>query len=748
MSQLVDMSDNVQERVRFGPFVADVHTHELWKEGVRIKLVGQPFEILAVLLSKPDKLVTREELRSRLWPADTFVDFNHGLNAAINKLREALCDSAELPRYIETLPRRGYRFIAVVEPVALKAEEVRSVTPLPAPFTAPEVPARQVLNAEAEALETKGTSTSIFSTEPLSRVRKRRMPVFVLSAGILLIILLFGFITWLVVSQTSRTPKVGRRAPLMPTQLTDLADPTSDPAFSPDGTRVAFRRQGYAPGNSGIFVKSIGSQQLLQLTNNAADCCPVWAPNGRSIAFSRFTDKEHGIYTMASAGGGLYKLYATAAGAKHGELDWSPDGSFIAFVGQSAQGTLSIFLLSKKDLSVRRITEPAPLNRDWGPAFSPDGQSLAFIRTSDTGLPENILVMPAQGGESRVVVTFYNNILGSPAWTRDGQSLVFASGGEPTLLRAPVFGGDRITQITEANTPAWHPAIAREGYVLAYQRVSQAVSVWELNPNHGKPKSHSVVISESGRNEGAQVSPDGKKILFMSNRSGTMELWISDRDGSNPFQVTAMSGIGTPRWSPNGKSIAFDVGWRDRGAVFVVDVPGGLPRPLAQDNSDNLVPNWSRDGRWVYFASNRTGMWQIWKMRVRGGPAVQVTTHGGFAAWPSADAQTLYYSKLNLPNPEIWQMPAEGGIETLIPQVRPEAWASWAPDSKGIYFVVKAKSEPADIMFFDFSTSEVRKVASLDSLPFWLSLSPDGNSFFYEHLDEENSRIMLLKNFQ
>ena len=121
-TRLLDMNDNVQERIRFGPFEADVHTRELWKSGIRIKLIGQPFEILTVLLSKPGRLVTREELRSRLWPADTFVDFNHGLNAAINKLRDALCDSAENPKYIETLPRRGYRFIASVERVTSRRD--------------------------------------------------------------------------------------------------------------------------------------------------------------------------------------------------------------------------------------------------------------------------------------------------------------------------------------------------------------------------------------------------------------------------------------------------------------------------------------------------------------------------------------------------------------------------------------------------------------------------------------------------
>src|SRR5262249_13102081 len=109
------MRNPKSNRVQFGPFLVDLHTHEVSKDGTRIRLIGQPFEILSVLVSKPGELVTREELRMRLWPGDTFVDFNHGLNAAMNKLRETLCDSADNPRFVETLPRRGYRFIAKVE---------------------------------------------------------------------------------------------------------------------------------------------------------------------------------------------------------------------------------------------------------------------------------------------------------------------------------------------------------------------------------------------------------------------------------------------------------------------------------------------------------------------------------------------------------------------------------------------------------------------------------------------------------
>src|SRR6202047_1247889 len=121
-------------RVRFGPFEVDLHTHELWKYGTRIRLVGQPFEILALLLSKPGELVTREELRGRLWPGDTFVDFNHGLNAAVNKLRGVLNDSAEHPLYIETLPRRGYRFIGELGPPAAVAGPHTSAAEPPPPF--------------------------------------------------------------------------------------------------------------------------------------------------------------------------------------------------------------------------------------------------------------------------------------------------------------------------------------------------------------------------------------------------------------------------------------------------------------------------------------------------------------------------------------------------------------------------------------------------------------------------------------
>ncbi|MGB7334108.1 MAG: winged helix-turn-helix domain-containing protein, partial [Terriglobales bacterium] len=164
------MEINGSDRLRFGAYEADLHTHELWKHGTRIKLVGQPFEILAVLVKRPGQLVTREELRAELWPGDTFVDFNHGLNAAVNKLRDALCDSADDPKYIETLPRRGYRFIAEVE---------QAVSPRIAELATAENPGRPASTAQAllpKTVTLNGDVAEVAGVEAVSAFEPSQLP--------------------------------------------------------------------------------------------------------------------------------------------------------------------------------------------------------------------------------------------------------------------------------------------------------------------------------------------------------------------------------------------------------------------------------------------------------------------------------------------------------------------------------------------------------------------------------------------
>jgi|SRR5882672_475488 len=744
---------NSSVRVRFGAYEVDLHTHELWKHGTRIKLVGQPFEILAVLISRPGQLVTREELRTELWPGDTFVDFNHGLNAAVNKLRDALCDSAEDPKYIETLPRRGYRFVAAVEKVT-PTKVVEGAAPsaeLPKPLAGrtepPASPSPQVPTI------TVFSSLETIADQPKRRPLRRLILVAVIVVVGLWVLVNIG-IRDILRSGGGAEKRAAEKAGVHPPSLlTSLSDATSDPAFSPDGNRVAFRRNGFVPGISGIWVKQIGGDELTQITSSASDCCPVWAPDGRSVAFSRLSDDGRTIYTVPAHGGTLQRLYFTCRGSKDAKLDWAPDGTTIALVAGISQKTSAIFLLSVEDGKTRQVTMPTELENDWGPSFSPDGTQIAFVRTNNDGYSSSIMLMSAAGGEVRRLETDPRQVDGPPVWTADGSSILFAAkeSDVDSLWRVPVSRGIP-TRIVEAGSPAWNPAVARRGFRLAYLRMSSARSIEQIDLNPSAHHARGLVTSLGGQNAGPQISPDGKRLVYMSDRAGGMDIWVSERDGANPIQLTAVGTAGSPRWSPDGKRVVFDVGlgpeWQQPRAIFVVNVGGGAPRALVQDRFNNPAPSWSPDGAWIYFASDRSGSWQVWKVPSTGGAPVQVTTQGGFAAWEAPD-HNVYYAKHRDPGPELWRIPVGGGPEApVFPRIQPADWAAWAVSDKGIFFVASGPQSAPTLSFFDFSSLTIKSLAVLEENPFWLGAKADGTSVVFDVPGSEASHIMLLENFR
>jgi Tol biopolymer transport system component/DNA-binding winged helix-turn-helix (wHTH) protein len=749
------MTPNGSDRARFGPFEVDLHTHELWKFGTRLKLVGQPFEILAVLLSKPGELVTREELHERLWPSDTFVDFNHGLNAAVNKLREALNDSAENPRYVETLPRRGYRFIAAVEwlnrrpavpTVSTPAMRPPAIAAKPAPVPQP----------------------AIFTHAAAEAPRPARWPLYWMGAGVFLAMLMAGAFLWRTVSGYGAAPPGGSWKRTRP--LNAVA--SAEPSFSPDGNSVAFVRGGGKPGETGIFVTAVGSNQFVQLTSNDGDCCPAWSPDGRSIAFSRYANKEFTIHVVSADGGADQKRAAektlnpmsaaftptisaserqietNGVVPQHGELDWSPDGKSIAFSGAGG-----LYLLSLENSAVRRLTVPPPMAQDWGPAFSPDAERVLFVRNREVGLPYEIWFTSATGGDATRVLSEPGRIVSSPQWSYDGRSVIYASNrsGHPTLWRVSMDAPDSPVQIGEAGTSAWDPAVSRRGYRLAYERPTRSLSIWELDlSNPGEKRPHVLISSTSDTDQGPgpQCSPDGKKLAYMSDRSGTMEIWVSNRDGSNPFQLTAVGVAGTPRWSPDSQSIVFDANSPEGRKVLSINVRGGAPQILTPDTFESEVPSWSRDGKWIYFGSTRGGDLQVWKVPANGGSPVQVTRQGGHAALESLDGKTVYYAKNPMADPEIWQVPVDGGPETPLSLVRPGTWASWQVVDGGILFVGPSLGHQAVLSFYDFARQRTTTVAVLDRVPFWLGATPDGRTVVFDQPGQEQTQTMLVDNFR
>ncbi|MBS1840549.1 MAG: PD40 domain-containing protein [Acidobacteria bacterium] len=755
------MHGTSQDRVKFGPFEADVHTHEIWKYGVKIKLVGQPFEVLAILLEKPGGLVTREELRSRLWAGDTFVDFDHGLNAAVNRLREALSDSAEAPRYIETLPRRGYRFIAPVEKAGSDAPILSSASPQPAiaRAAAPESNAEIAPLAQAE---------SLLTLPPRSHRWLRRL-AYLGGAGVVLVALFVA----VVAIHKKIAASSGMPVAFSPMQrirpLTNLADETSEPAFSPDGNLVAFRRHSDKPGVSGIYVKRIDADETTQITSSSGACCPAWAPDGRTIAFTRFSDgNDVGIFLAPATkttekqldvNGQKLNVVLNAAekrldthgvAPKRGELAWAPDGKSIVFA--SATG---LALYSFESDHVKRLTDVPPLSEDWGPSFSPDGETILFVRSGDAGIPEEIMSVPKSGGQTTRIASEHSRILGAPQWAVDGKSIVFASdfGSHPGLWRLNLDAKDAPAQI---NDSGWRPAIARTGYRLAYQRTTHSLNIWQLELPDAKPgisprEQHILVpfTSETDQGPGPQISPDGQKLAFMSSRSGTMEIWVSDRDGSNPVQLTTVGNAGTPRWSPDSQSIVFDTSDRTGSKIYKIRLDRPEPQLLTMDEFENRCPSWSRDGKWIYFASTRTEKYQVWKIPSEGGAPVQVTRDGGHAAFESADGKILYYAKTGYANPEIWQVPVNGGAEKLVaPQLKPFTWASWSVVNDGIIFAQPSGTGRPWISFFDPTHRTITKLGEIQTVPFWLGASWDGKAVVFDQPGWQQSQIMLVENFR
>src|SRR5439155_9559166 len=214
----------------------------------------------------------------------------------------------------------------------------------------------------------------------------------------------------------------------------------------------------------------------------------------------------------------------------------------------------------------------------------------------------------------------------------------------------------------------WVPnvAISRRGNRLAYVQWSGDYNIYRIEVSDSTRSGHlPIKLTPSTRLDySPQYSPDGKRIVFQSDRSGSQEIWICDSDGSKYVQVTTLGKwAGTPRWSPDGQQIAFDLHTEGRGDIYVISAEGGLPRSLVTGDSDDTEPSWSRDGRWIYFASNRTRERQVWKVPSEGGEPVQVTKQGGGLAFESPDGKYLYYVK---DAPGIWRVLVDGGEEVQV----------------------------------------------------------------------------------
>ncbi len=737
----------------FGPFRLALEERRLFCNGETVLLPPKEFDLLLLLVRNHGNVMSRESLIKSLWPNTIVEEAN--LNVHISALRKALAEGRGENHYIETLPRLGYRFIAPVSKIAAPENSTESFFQPPSSTNGEEP--KTGLETEPAAIQPLPLPSTWYSRHRLAAVT---LPLWLLACALLGILALLFFKQSQAKSAGSADPAATNIIP-----LSSYPGRESSPAFSPDGNQIAFVWDGGQEANTDIYVRLVDGGNCVRVTNHPGDDVnPVWSPDGRTIAFYRSTPEGDGIFLVPSLGGAERKLTDTWANrfgfGSYSWLHWSPDGKWLVVSDKtSAEKPFSLFLVSLETGERRPLTTPpASIIGDCSPAFSPDGRQVAFVRVLSAVVSEVNLVS-ADGGEPKRL-TFDGAGADTLAWTSNGRELVYSSrhSGKSRLMKLPVEGGTP-QWLAACGNEARYPAFSPHGNRLAWRQNTDNEDIFRISlksngstaaPFSGLP---SAVIASTAKEVSPRYSPDGKKIAFVSTRSGSEEIWVCGSAGENPTCLTSFRGplAGSPSWSPDGKQIVFDCRPDGNADIFVISNDGGQAHRLTTDSAEDIVPSWSHDGRWIYFTSNRSGRLQIWKMAINGEQAIQLTKQGGFEPMESPDGQWVYFSQ-DRGSSSIWRVPVAGGEEKPVFDFHQKTYSrAWVVAELGIYFAVSESPAQSSIRFFNFSTGSIKTMAAVDgNLPgsvSGLTLSPDKNWLLFPMVAQRGSDLMMIENF-
>jgi DNA-binding winged helix-turn-helix (wHTH) protein/Tol biopolymer transport system component len=544
---------------RFGLFELDLATGELRKNGVRVRLQEQPLRILEALIENPGKLVTREQLRDRLWPSDTFVDFERSLNAAIAKLRQTLGDSAEQPVYIETVARKGYRFVA---PVADPDSNPGLVAPQP--------PASRTLRSRRTGVAL-GVALAVLAT----------------SAWILL-----------------RTTPAGEQQGIAFTVTApDGAAPDASPytpnmAISPDGRSLAF--VALVEGVPTLWIRSLRDETSRRVPGSEGADSPFWSPDGKEIGF--FTIGRQ-LMKVAAAGGSPTSL--CAAGTPFGGA-WTRDGLILFSRGGALEAIAASGGSPRPVLSLNQAG--GEIGQAW-PSILPDGRRFVYISINRDRTQHAIMVGSIDDPRGRMLFRNYSRAVFAPPdyllFVRDGtlyaQRWDFKAAKSPEEPRAIVHEtnasmfGRAAFNVSPSGALAYRTGVLARNKFVCYSRDGKLIRT----------------IGPAGPYIQVALSPDEKTAAFHTARSMfelSARIWLMRLDSEVVSRPEfARSGNADPVWSPDSRQIAFaafDVLGPAPADVLVWTVGEPSARVLLADGDANKPDAWSPDGKFVLVRKN------------------------------------------------------------------------------------------------------------------------------------------------
>ena len=726
----------MQDSYEFELFRLDLKKQRLMQGDEVISLTPKEFALLKFLIENHGRTVEKDEILENIW-SDTFVE-EGTLTRNVSWLRKKLAAHTDA-KIIETVPKRGYRFL----PEVRKSDEIILIAQ---EQTVQHIQIEEILEISPSSLENEISiiDGKIFETPKAKKAlpaafKKRQIsmfwiiPAFIISA-------LFAFVAYRGYFSNNQS-QIILAAKIAP--FSGLPGREITPAFSPDGQQLVYAWDGgIEGGNLDIYVKIIGAGEPVRLTETANDeINPVFSPDGKSIAFIRNFADQNEIILIPALGGAERKLYEKAS---YASISFSPDGKSLAHTNLDlSQNKAGIFLINLETNAQTRITFPESPVVDHTPRFSTDGKTLAFIRYFSSFRRE-IFTVSASGGEPRQITSDNVRIYGL-AWNNDNQKLFFTSfrAANQLNLWQISLNAEEPHLIPTGSKELQSLAVSPDGKTITFTEETADENIWEINGNQSRP-----IIRSTRADHSPQFSPDGKQIVFASDRTGNYEILISDADGKNQRQLTdSENSKGSPRFSPDGAFIVYDAQLADKSDIYIVSTNGGASRKLTENNKNNFLPAWSADGKVIFFISNRLGDEQIWKMSAEGGEAVQITKQGAFEMYAAADGKTLVYSK-GSGKAGLWSVGINGEDEKPIPELAEVgAWRSWFVNLKGIYFTAFATQPPFNIKFFDIETRKTSDITTVGKSPLLyysnLSVSADGKKILYARQDQCASAIMF-----
>jgi eukaryotic-like serine/threonine-protein kinase len=645
------MDNGRESRIRFGPYDANLKTAELRKNGRVVRMQEQPFQVLAALLLRAGEVVTREELRERLWPGESFGDFDQGLNTAINKLREALRDSAANPEFIETLPKRGYRFMHAIEaePAVSTATEVR--------------------------VEPTGTSK----------------PALLRVTAVISAIIAVVFAT-LWIRRPPSDPQLPLRRFAVLAPIANYAHPDVRLlAASPDGRHIAIIA---GEGESKLWIQDLDQQQPRAVEGSEGALSPFWSPDSNMVGFAVAADT--GKLKKVSIKGGPVITVCDVSGLYISGGSWSPDGASIVF---TAGSPTALHIVPATGGTAKLLISPELIEQDPGeqstgagrapgwisqPHFLPvEGEGRAVLFTYFAHEAPSLMVWDLKNGRHHTIGSGYN-----PFYSSTGH-LLYRSG---TDLWGRTFSLKERRPLGEAFRVARNatdPSVASDGTLIYRDAVVEQL-VW---------------LDRSGTRIGAigqqasgffypALSPDGRRVAVETLENNNMDVWVSDIFRGTRIRLTTHAATDLlPVWAPEGDQLAFSSYRAGNTDIFVRRADtSSEEKALASTSYNERVSDWSRDGQHILYSlvHPKTG-WDLWYLKRNAGKwepyPLSQTSFNERAPKLSPDGRYVAYLSDESGRQEVYvrQFPMGGRVRPV--STRGASQIRWGRNGRELFYV-------------------------------------------------------------